>query len=321
MNKIGRLLHFARLRSSKLHTSANRFEGKPVVPKPTPEAPPVVDTDIDAVSNKQKNEGWEKIAAEMRAQPGVLPRETAKYRKAWENIKKARRTEFTREKVVRMQTGGGVPDLPTIENDPELDGVLDNIELTEVTDSDWVYLNRNVPKPGTGIHEFPIPIVVIPPKISPDSQGTFHRELPALIPPPKISPDSQASILAHMNEPPSDDPPSPRNFPAGMLAHTNDPTSDPPSPDIVPSFPSSSNRNGAQKKQGGPIRNRNSYFAARHKAIEAETAARVARYKALQEQDAQLHNLRMEWEKERIQMERNLLEFKMEQEKKKYGCL
>ncbi|KAI5693564.1 hypothetical protein M8J75_001472 [Diaphorina citri] len=27
----------------------------------------------DAVSNKQKNEGWEKIAAEMRAQPGVLP--------------------------------------------------------------------------------------------------------------------------------------------------------------------------------------------------------------------------------------------------------
>ncbi|KAI5725365.1 hypothetical protein M8J77_014540 [Diaphorina citri] len=33
----------------------------------------LVENKTDAVSNKQKNEGWEKIAAEMRAQPGVLP--------------------------------------------------------------------------------------------------------------------------------------------------------------------------------------------------------------------------------------------------------
>ncbi|XP_026687856.1 uncharacterized protein LOC113472343 [Diaphorina citri] len=106
-----------------------------------------------------------------------------------------------------------------------------------------------------------------------------------------------------------------------MLAHTNDPTSDPQVLILshrfhLPQIEMEHKRN--KEDQSGieiPI------LLHGTRLLRLRTAARVARYKALQEQDAQLHNLRMEWEKERIQMERNLLEFKMEQEKKKYGCL
>jgi Myb/SANT-like DNA-binding domain len=74
----------------------------------------------DALSNKQKEHGWDKLHAEFNAQSGAHARTVVNLKAKFDNLKRNVKKVLMDEKKERFKTGGGSPVIPTLNAKTEI---------------------------------------------------------------------------------------------------------------------------------------------------------------------------------------------------------
>ncbi|PSN46171.1 hypothetical protein C0J52_16094 [Blattella germanica] len=101
----------------------------------------------DVVSTTAKRRKWQEIADEYNLTGQYSKRSAEQLKKCWENMKTKRKSELAVEKRQRMFTGGGPCSSPRIDDEPQLDSLIESIDIkmSDVVDNDTLFLVEEDP--------------------------------------------------------------------------------------------------------------------------------------------------------------------------------